>query len=174
MNKIILLRREGWKHFKVPVLIFSPSLLLGVILGVFAIQPSSATVDIATNQMSTFSSILLTNSTIIISIYISVIFTSYYAYFVYALNGIVLGLFTGWIFSTDAQLLWLLIPHGVFEIIYLLATGFILSKGEHFIRNNFKRYLLLLFIHLVAVFICTIIEAFITPTIYNLMRRGMK
>ena len=42
------------------------------------------------------------------------------------------------IVQTNIRLLLLLLPHGIFEIPNILATGYILSRNEESIRKNIK------------------------------------
>ena len=144
---------------RIPLLLLTISLISGFLVGSFFIEPA----------ISLFWNILSTNSLVILSIYVSLVFTPYYAYGAYLLNGLVLGVYIGWIVQTDLALLLLIIPHGVFEIPCILATGVMLHKGEIFIRSNFKIYCIYIVIHMVAVMLCAVIEAYITPVIYSLV-----
>lgn len=153
---------------KLPALLFFVSALLGIIIGFFILKQSGFTnMKFEIDKPKTFFSILCTNSSIVLSVYISVVFTKYYAYFVYILNGITLGVYLGWILQQNITLILLVLPHGIFEIPCLLATGIIVYLGETYVRNNFKNCCKILAVHLCFVVGCAIIETYVTPLIYN-------
>ena len=153
---------------RIPLLLLTISLISGFLVGSFFIEPAIS-FNGSNSSKALFWNILSTNSLVILSIYVSLVFTPYYAYGAYLLNGLVLGVYIGWIVQTDLALLLLIIPHGVFEIPCILAAGVMLHKGEIFIRSNFKIYCIYIVIHMVAVMLCAVIEAYITPVIYSLV-----
>lgn len=110
-----------------------------------------------------FLSIFKNNLLIILQFYISIIFTNKIAYWLYAVNGVALGYSIGIVLKSNIKLFLLILPHGIFEIPCILATGYIIYKGEKFIRTNFKKYALIFFLHTVMVAFCAAVESFITP-----------
>ena len=156
--------RNSMKYMKAPLAFFIPSLIIASLLGYYVLSPevSGSVANLSAARFSTFVGIATTNCAIIIIIYISVVFTKKIAYYMYILNGLSLGIFIGWILRFNKSLLFLIIPHGVFEIPLLLATGYIVFMGEEYIRKNFRKYILILCMHLLGMVICAFIEAYIT------------
>lgn len=154
-----------WKYLKLPTIIFGLALLFGVCLGIFLISPTfgDAVADLSLFKVQQFVKIAANNCGIIMLVYLSVVFSRKYAYYVYAINGFVLGTVLGWILKTNTNLMWLIVPHGIFEIPIILSTGYIVNKGEVFVRQHFKKYLWMFVIHEVCTLLCAGIEAFITP-----------
>ncbi len=158
---------------KWPLIDFSIALMCGIALGIWLISPSitdGAGLESINNSRG-FLAVFSTNAIVIVTVYISIIFTKFYAYFVYILNGGILGLYTGWILTTDISLLILLIPHGLFEIPCLLATGYVLRKGETFVRKNGNKFWGCLCVHIIAVAICALIEVYATPVMYEMIAK---
>ena len=152
------------EYIKKPAILYGGFLVAGIMLGVFVLNPTfGETHDLSSQSVSNFKSIFFTNGGIVLLIYLSCIFTRIYAYLTYSVNGLIHGIYFGWIIKTNIALMFLVIPHGIFEIICILASGYIVSKGETYIRNNFKKFITLLFFHELAILLCAVIEAFITP-----------
>lgn len=156
---------------KRPLLIYLISLGLGLVLGIYVLQPEigEQIEDLYAIALENFVSIFSANATIILMIYVSCIFTKLYAYFTYSINGIVQGIIVGWILISDVGLFWLFLPHGIFEIPCILATSYIVYKEESYIRANFMKFLRMLALHELAVLGCAIIEAYITPLFMRFM-----
>lgn len=165
MMDIALPPKQGfWGTLKRPSIIYGTAFVLGLLFGAFISPPQqSFGLKAIADQTGTFFSILATNSAIVITLYISAIFTRIYAYIVYAYNGVILGTTAGWIITADPRLFLLILPHGLPEIFYLLATGYVVALGESFIRNNIGKYLSYLGLNLGAVLLCTFLETYITP-----------
>lgn len=153
------------KSMKLPAIIYFSTMIVGILLGLFVISPEigEKVANLNAMKMENFIEISISNCTIILMIYLSVIFSKKYAYFVYGVNGIILGIFVSWILKSNINLLWLIIPHGIVEIPNMLATGYIVDKGEKFVRENFKTYIKIFIIHQLFTVFCAFIEAFITP-----------
>lgn len=162
-------RTELSKALKAPSITYFSTLFIGLILGLFFIHPQAGKdiIDIEQEAFPLFSKVFLNNAIIVVAIYLSSIFTKYFSIFIYASNGIAHGITLGWIISSNIKLLILMLPHGIFEIPCLLATGLIVYKGESFIRNNPKKFFLYLTIHILAILFCALVEVFITPAIYG-------
>lgn len=157
--------KKFWPYIKAPTYIFFSLLLLGFMIGYFIISPhvGKSVTNLRIIDSYLFWSILRNNMVIIAVIYISIVFTNKLVYFSWAFNGLLLGIIIGWIFKTNIYLLLLIIPHGLFEIPNILATGYIAIKGEIFARTNFKKFIIVFFVHEIATVICALIEGFITP-----------
>ena len=152
------------KYFKFPVQLYVSALFIGLILANFISHP----VNIASAGASIFNAgffirIAKTNCLLIMSIYIISVITRWYGYCVFIVNGFTLGCYLTWIFRSNVSLLWLLLPHGIFEIPIILSTAFIVTAGEEYIRKHVKTYFGMLGIHLIATLICAAIETYITP-----------
>lgn len=158
------------QYFKIPSLIYSSLFILGALIGVFS-MPRAGSNQIQSLNLVTinnFVHIVTKNALIILLIYISIIFTNKIAYFIYAQNGLLLGITCAWIIKISPKLLLLIIPHGIFEIPCILATGFILTKGELYIRENFRKCSCIFLIHISAVILIAAIEVFCTPLLWKL------
>lgn len=157
--------RKATKYMKLPAILFFSAMVVGIIAGVFFISPSvgEKVANLSAIKVEKFFEIALNNCSIILLVYLSVIFSRKYAYFVYCFNGITLGIIVGWIINSNLMLLLLIIPHGIFEIPNILATGYIVAKGENYVRTNFKTYIKIFLYHQISTIICALIEAFITP-----------
>ena len=149
---------------KIPSLIYFGVMCIGMLLGAFVLESiPGELIDLQSQSITNFISIFLTNGFAILLIYISCIFTNKYAYFTYGLNGLLHGITFGIVLKNYPLLFLLVIPHGIFEIPCILASGYIVSKGEMFIRNNVKRFFKILLIHELCILFCAFLEAFITP-----------
>jgi len=148
--------------------IFLASLFVGIIMGLIFYQEELIYPVQIVFGMRDFIDIVTRNAIVLILIYVSMVFTKYYAYFVYAINGLVLGVVISWIIQSDLMLLLLILPHGVFEMPLLLHTSHHIEKGELYIRENMCQYFKDISIHLLLVIICAVIEVYITPRVYNL------
>lgn len=150
---------------KLPAEIYFSFLAVGVCIGMFLVSPQEGEgiSDLKEIAVSNFISIFTRNATVVIVLYISTVFTKLVAWFIFAINGIVHGVVLGWVLTYNTQLLWLMFPHGLFEIPCILLTGIVISKGERFARENTKKFILYLGVHLIGIGICAAIEAFVTP-----------
>lgn len=157
--------RKIASHMKIPAVLYFSAMAIGIVVGLFFVSPSVGEKITDLNLLKTekFIEITLDNCGIIFLVYLSIIFSKKYAYFMYLFNGIVLGIVIGWIINSNLMLLLLILPHGIFEIPNILATGYIVDKGELYVRTNFKSYIKILLCHQVVTVFCAFVEAFITP-----------
>ncbi len=168
MNKIF--KKLNFMVF--PAKIYFAAMAIGVVVGLLF---EKAVIYKAYNNfdeiygMEKFIELFKNNSFLICVFYFSVIFTNRVAYCLYGVNGIALGYTVGFILKSNLGLLLLLLPHGIFEIPCILATGYIVCKGEKFIRMNFKKYILVFLLHILFVAFCATIEAFVTPCFIKLI-----
>ena len=142
--------------------LFSLFFLIGCLLSML-IKATPGEGNLTSSSFENLKTIALKNCLLIVTVYLSVIFTKVYGYGVCCINGLILGLTCGWIVQTNIRLLLLLLPHGIFEIPNILATGYILSRNEESIRKNIKGYAAVLGAHLLFTLFCAVIEVFITP-----------
>ena len=153
------------KYFRFSVRLYVSALFVGFILAMFIFRPtnveSSSTLSLFDTRR--FIQIATTNCLLILSIYIFSIITKWYGYFIFISNGFTLGCYLAWILKSNISLMWLILPHGIFEIPIVLLTAFIVTAGDQYVQKNIKKYFLMLGIHLVATLICAAIEAYITP-----------
>lgn len=155
-----------------PSKIYFLAMALGIIVGLIFEKPLMETGYNNFNEIygiDKFIELFKNNGFLICVFYISIIFTNRVAYCLYGVNGMVLGYTVGFILKSNIGLLLLLLPHGIFEIPCILATGYIVNKGEKFIRTNFKKYVLIFLLHILFVAFCAAIEAFVTPYFINII-----
>ncbi|NLY32112.1 MAG: hypothetical protein GX065_04870 [Firmicutes bacterium] len=150
------------KYLAKTAALFALFFIIGCLLSLF-IKASPGESNLTASAFENLKAIALKNCLLIVTIYLSVIFTKLYGYGVCCVNGLILGLTCGWIVQTNIRLLLLLLPHGIFEIPNILATGYILSQNEESIRKNIKGYAAVLGAHLLFTLFCAVIEVFITP-----------
>lgn len=150
---------------KLPAILFFSAMVVGIVAGLFLVSPSvgEKVANLSAIKAEKFFEIVLNNCGIILLVYLSIIFSKKYAYFVYCFNGITLGIIIGWIINSNLMLLLLIVPHGIFEIPNILATGYIVNKGEHYVRTNFKSFIKVFLYHQIITVFCAFVEAFITP-----------
>lgn len=160
--------KKEYQGIKKAIMYFLLSLLFGFIIGFFLPQEMSEELGEVFFGLKDFSIISMRNIGIILVIYLSMIFTKYYAYFTYALNGGVLGVLVSWILQTDLRLILLIVPHAIFEIPLFLYTSHLLEKGEFWIRKNIKIYFKTIAYHCLLTLLCALIEVYATPRIFNL------
>jgi len=154
--------RKIQKYLAKTASLYAVFFFIGLLLSIFLETPAGGD-SLTFTKLENLKTIAMKNSFLIVTIYLSVIFTKLYGYGVCCINGGILGLTCGWIVQTNIRLLLLLLPHGIFEIPNILATGYILSKNEQSIRKNIKSYAAILGAHVLFTLFCAVIEVYITP-----------
>ena len=164
-KKFVNIFLKIWPYMKKPSCFFAVAFIAGLLVDYYLLKTNieSNFVLKEIDGISTFVKVVKTNCIIIATIYISAAFTDKYAYFAYLINGIVLGMAIGWILRTNISLIMLIIPHGIFEILNILSTGYIAQKGRLMVKNKLKKYIICFFTQEVFTVFCAFIEAFITP-----------
>ncbi len=158
------------KYFLYAGIVFAIALLVGILISIFKNDSFSGTINYEINKGQFFIKILVRNCVIVLVSYVLVIFIKKFTYSIIAFNGLALGIIIGKTLINSAGLLWLIIPHGIFEIPNILAIGYIIEKGENFIRNNTRSFWKVLAIHEGYTVFCAIIEAFVTPLFLGMVK----
>lgn len=157
--------RKITQYMKLPAILFFSAMVVGTLVGLYLISPEvgEKVANLSAIKTQKFFEIALNNCGIVLFVYLSVVFSKKYAYFIYCFNGITLGIIIGWIINSNLMLLLLILPHGIFEIPNILATGYIVNKGENYVRKNFKSFIKVFLYHQIITIFCAFVEAFITP-----------
>lgn len=152
--------------------IYAFAVIAGMVGGCLTFSGESSINDIGEiDKQSNFLKISLTNAFVITLVYVVSAFLPLIGKIIIFRNGCILGATIGWVLKTNAILMLLILPHGIFEIPCLLFTGVIIANGKEWFRKEPARFLKYWFFHILSVFLIAIIEVYVTPFIYEIFTR---
>jgi len=115
--------------------------------------------------------IFFKNISLILIVYAISLITNKYGIFIVSINGFIIGIFIAASVMNDIVSLWLLLPHGIIEIPSIIYLGYISENGMILVKEEPKKLLKILAIHILITALAAAIETYITPQIYLLFRR---